>query len=448
MWKRLALAFGLALLGGAVQSEPVALTPEQMRLFGQEALIRGYADQALSIAAALLRRDPGDVAALVLKAQALRIKGDLPASEAVARRAWGLAVTPGNRYAAALALAQALSLQDRRIRAQFWLRQAIQTAPNAAARRQALDDFAYVRDQNPLSLQFDATIRPSNNVNGGARSPLFEFMGIPFILSGDALALSGLTYGLGVSGSYRLSDDGTASSALTFGLSHQSVVLSAEAQVQAPDARNADYALSQAEIGWQWERDSGNGPVTLEVSLGQSWYGGADLAQSLGAGVSLTRRMAGDTSLTLSADVTRQDRLDRPVASSLDGEIGVRLATAGPGGDRWQVGLDLGITRSEDITVDHREAGLSLGWQAARPVAGVGLGASLSARLSDFDASPYAADGRHDRRLSASLTAELRKLTYLGYSPVLSLDYARARSNISLYDTEAFGLSLRLQSRF
>lgn len=448
MWKHLALAIGLALLGGAVQSGPVALTAEEMRRFGQEALLRGYADQALAIAQALLQRDNQDAAALVLKAQALRVRGELAGSEAAARAAWAAARTPGERFGAATALAQALSLQGHRVRAQYWLRQAVQNAPSPAARQQALEDFAYVRDQNPLSLQIDVSGRPSNNVNGGARNPLFEFMGIPFILSGDALALSGLTYGLGLSGRYRLSDDGMTDTALTFGLSHQGVVLSGEAQVQAPTARNADYALNQAEIGWRWERDQRRGPLALEVTLGHSWYGGADLAQSLGIGASLTREVGPGATVTLSADLTRQDRLDRPVASSQDAEVDALLGLTGPAGDRWQFGLGLGLTRSQDITVDHREASLSLGWQAARPVAGIGLGASISAKLSDFDASPYAADGRHDRRLAASLTANLRKLTCLGYSPVLSLDYARADSNISLYDTETFGLSLRIQSRF
>lgn len=446
--KALALAIGLALAGGAVQAAPVELTVPQMRAFGQEALLRGYADQALGIAGALLRRDPQDVAALVLRAQALRVKGALPESEAAARAAWKVARTPGARYGAALAVAQALSLQDHRLRAQYWLRQAIQNAPNPAARRQALEDFAWVREQNPLDVQVDLKLRPSNNVNGGARNALFDFMGVPFVLSGDALALSGLTYGLGLSGSYRLSEGATQRTALTFGLNHQGVVLSPEAQLQAPKARNDDYAMTQAEIGWRWQQDAGKGPLVLEFSAGQSWYGGSELAQSLSTGISLTRDLRDGMTLRLSADLTWQDRQDRPVSSSTDSELGAQLALDGPLGDRWQIGLGLGQTRSRDISVDHHEKSLSLGWQAAKPVAGMGLGATVSARLSDFDASPYADDGRHDRRLGASLTASLAKLSYLGYSPVLSLDYSRTDSNVSLYDTETFGLSLRLQSRF
>jgi hypothetical protein len=58
------------------------------------------------------------------------------------------------------------------------------------------------------------------------------------------------------------------------------------------------------------------------------------------------------------------------------------------------------------------------------------------------------ANGRHDQRLSSSVTATLQKLTYLGFSPVLSLDLARNVSNVALYDTETLGLSVSVKSRF
>ena len=443
-----AATLGLALWGGAAAAGPVQLTAEQLRAFGSEALARGYADQALAVAETLLLRDAGDSLALTLKAQALRVRGDLDASEAAARAAWAAADSDVARYGAATALAQALSLQDRRTSAQYWLRQAVQNAPNAGTRAQAVQDFTYVRDQNPLSLQVDASMRPSNNVNGGARDPLFEVQGIPFVLSGDALALSGLAYGFGLSGDYRLSNEGGKRTALTFAASLQGAILSDAAQVQAPTAENGDYALAHVEAGWQREVQGAAGRLTTGLTAGHSWYGGQDLSGSLTARAMLERPLGPGLNAMFAASVTRQDRLDRPVSSSTDSEIEARLSTKGPGGDAWQIGLSLSTVASDDIGIDHDEATLSLSWQAARPVAGLGLGASLSARVADYDASPYTTNGRHDRRVSASLTATVQSLSYLGFSPVLSLDLSRNVSNVALYETETLGLSLSVKSRF
>ncbi len=438
----------LALSGVVAAAGPVTLTAGQMRGFGSAALARGFADQALAIAEALLSRDAKDSLALVLKAQALRLRGDLPGSEVAAREAWAVARDKSARYSAATALAQALSLQNHRSTAQYWLRQAMQNAPNAAARAQAVQDFNYVREQNPLSLQFDGSLRPSNNLNGGARDPLFEFQGIPFILSGDALALSGLALGIGVSGSYRLSDSGAVQNMLTFAASQQLVILSDEARAQAPDARNTDYALGNVEAGWRRQASGLLGRLTSELKAGHTWYGGQDLSNSLTARIAVERQLSPEVIGTWAASVTEQTRADRPVSDSTELGLAASLATTGPKGEQWQIGLSLSHIASDDISIQHREVALRLGWQAAEPIAGIGLGASVAVQMADYDLSPFTATGRQDHRLSGSLTATLHRLSYLGFSPVLALDVARNVSNVALYDSETAGISLSVKSRF
>jgi tetratricopeptide (TPR) repeat protein len=441
-----ALLIALLAAGGAT-GRPAVLTADQMRTFGMEALTKGYADQALAIADALLARDPGDSAALVLRAQALRVLQRLPESEAAARAAWAHARDPGARYTAATSLAQALSLQGHRLTAQYWFRQAVQNAPSPAARVQARQDFDYVRGENPLSLQVDASIKPSDNVNGGARDPLFEFHGLPFVLSGDALALSGLSWGVGVQGSYKLAVTETDETALTFSGSLQGVVLSQAAKAQAPLARNGDYALEHVDIGLQRKTALAFGLVTGAVSAGHSWYGGADLSNNLTASVGLGRPVgAGYGNLAL--QVTRQNRLDRAISSSTEGQVDLDWTTKGPRGDRWQAGLSVARNISQDINVDHSEATLSLGWQARAPVAGLDLGAGVSLRGANYAASPYTADGRRDVRWTARVTGTVEAISYLGFSPVLSLEVARNVSTVSLYDTRSLGLGLSVQSRF
>ena len=447
----LALACGAALLGAMVQAKPAKLTADQMLAFGEEAMLQGFGDQALAIADALLRRNPDDSLAYALKAQALRVLQRLPESEAAAHAAWDHAKDAPQHYQAATVLAQALSLQGHRTTAQFWLRQAVQNAPSGAAQQQALQDFAYVRSQNPLSLQIDASIRPSDNVNGGARDPLFEFMGIPFILSGDALALSGLSWGAGVQGRYTLAESDKASTTLTFAGSKQGVVLSNAAQAQAPFARNADYALGHVEVRIEHEGALQLGPVasslTTSFTAGHSWYGGRNLSNSLSLGADLNLPV-GASRGTLSASLTRQNRLDHALSSSNEAEVAGQLVQAGPMGDRWQEGVSVRRVVSDDIGIDHAEATVSLDWQARHPVAGFSLGAGLSLRGADYGLSLYSRHGRQDVRWAASLSATVDQITYLGFSPVLSLEFARNNSNIALYDTQTVGIGLSVRSRF
>lgn len=449
--RRAALAALLVLtpfLGaGVAKAKPAVLTADQMLDFGASALTKGYAEQALSIAEALLTRNPVDSSALVLKAQSLRVLHRYPESEAAARAAWAAAKDPAQQYAAAMAVAQALSLQNHRTLAQFWLRQAVQDAPSDAAQKQAMQDFAYVRSQNPLTLQIDASIQPSDNVNGGARDPLFEYQGIPFILSGDALALSGLAWGVGLQGQYKLTETETVQNSLIFGVSDQGVILSQAAEAQAPQAKNGDYALQHVSLGFEHRVFGAKSTLTTAIIAGHTWYGGRDLANGLAVSANLALPW-GKGIITYSANLAQQNRLDHSISSSTEGDLGAVYDIAGPKGDQWQAILNFSQMYSQDISIDHAEATASLGWTSGKPMAGFTPGAVLSVRGADYSASPYTMTGRQDTRWVASVNATINQMTYLGFAPFISLDYSRNVSNVSLYDTESLGVSVSVKSRF
>lgn len=442
------VAAWLALASPALAG-PAVLNTEQMRAFGQEALAKGFADQALGIAEALLARDARDSAALVLKAQALRVLHKLPESEAAARAAWDAAKDPGTRYAAATAVAQALSLQNHRTAAQFWLRQAVQNAPTEVARNQALEDFNYVRSQNPLSLQFDASIRPSTNVNNGTRDPFFRLG--PFLLQipGEQQALSGVVGSFGLSGEYRLAETQSQTTSLTFDGSSQSVVLSRSAQALAPAARNSNYAFETLGIGLSRKMQPSTATsVTLSATVGHDWYGGMSLSNHQNIELGVEQTLSSSVLGFATASVQRQNRLDTKIASSTALDLSLGVAKQVASGDVIRLTMNLDRTNSMAIGVDHSALGATLDWQHAKPVLGMGLAASIGVSRSDYRMSSFTADGRHDVLLTASLSATLNKIGYLGYSPVLSITYARNASNIPFDDTQTFGLSLSVKSRF
>ncbi len=436
-----ALLACLAAGGGAAQQ--VELTAEQMRLFGTAAIARGVGEQALAIAEALLQRDPQDSAALTLKAQALREMGDLAGSEAAARAGWAEAATPANRFSAATALAQALSLQGHRTKAQYWLRQAVQNAPNDSARAQATQDFAYVRSQNPLHLQFDASFRPSNNVNNGTRDTLLGYLfGTPLHLPPEFSPLSGYVAGIGLSGDYRLGQTAKTQDALIFALNAQGVILSQKARTAAPAADAGNYAFEQIEAGWRHKVVLSIGILTTELTAGHNWYGGKDLSNILAAQAVLEKGLADDRVLTLTSGLTRTDRIDRPVSSATGLTLQADYRFGYATGQVWQAGLSLTRNISDDPGVDSRAGGLDLTWAAASPVFGLGLGATAGVTVTEYRNS------RRNTHLSLDLTAKVKKVSYLGFSPVVSVDYSQNTSNFSYNNTEAYGIGMRLKSNF
>ena len=434
-----ALCLGVAT---AAWGGPADLTADQMRALGQSAITHGFADQALNISQALLQRDASDSAALLMQAQALRLKGDLTGSEAAARRAWATATDRPSHYLAATALAQALSLQDHWTRAQYWLRQAVENAPNAAAQSQAVQDFAYVRGQNPVSLQFSGSVRRSDNVNGGGRVQYIQIG--PFILPlpSTLLALPGLSWTLGLSGQYRLSDDGQSLTALTFGANAQGVVLSDAARALAPDLVNGDFLYQQVQVGLQRRSALSFGRVTADLSLTHSWYADLDLANSLTGQLTFERPVSADLNLYLSTDLTRELRLDTFDSSSTTLRIAGGLTQTLVTGDQVDVSLDLSRVASVDIGIDRREAGLLVYWQARQPVVGLGLAANLSARYTLY------ANAREDTHYGVGMSATINRATFLGFAPVVSLDVAHNDSTVPWFSSDTVALGLSVKSRF
>ena len=431
----LALALlALPVAPGPAEAKPVQMTAAELRAYGAAALAKGYADQALQVAQALLARDPKDSAALTLQAQALRILQRLPESEAAARAAWGAATTPGARYVAATSLAQALSLQGHRLQAQYWLRQAVQNAPSQGAAAQALDDLRYVRGETPVTLRFDFGLQPSDNVNGGARVSSFDFFGITLPLPARLTALKGVGWNLGISGDWRIAADPAGETAVTFELQRAGAHLSQD----VPGVSDGDFDFLHLGLGMERK---GRGGSSLRFDLGRNWYGGQDLSATFGVEGVLARTL-GPGTLELTLGATREARLDRASASSTQGRVALAYALRGPKGDGWRIGTNWLAAGSEEDLVTRHEAGLNLDWQAGREVAGLGLSAHLGVTGADYGS------GRKEGRLSASLDAEIDRAAWLGFAPVVSLSWSRSNSNVLIYDTESLGLGLAIRSRF
>ncbi len=439
------------LLGAAaVRAEPLKLDAAGMRQLGLAELTAHHPDKSLAVAEALLQRDPGDVVALILKSRSLRDLGRYAPALQAARQAWSGASTGDERYGAALAMAQALSSQGARTRAQFWLRRAVQAAPTPLAHEIAVRDFDYVRSRNPLSFSVQLSVSPSSNVNGGSSSTTTELLGLPFLLSGDARALSGFEAAAGLSLRWRRPVTPAGQTEYRLGLLDRRYALSADAKAQAPGASGSDYDYEAIELGWsrRFTPQGSRAAYTLGATAGRNWYGHDPLSRylrfDLGAERPLGPRMAGQLRLW-------DEEQWRDDDSALDARtLGLRgrLLLGMKNNDRLGLSLGYRDTGSDSISVAHHALTAGIDWSRGRPFHGIGLAATLDVERRDYPRFPFTAGGRQDLRVSGELSLTFQKVEYLGFSPVLTISAAQTRSTLGLYDSRELGIGLGFSSAF
>lgn len=436
----------------------VKLEPTALRQAAVIALQNGDAATARDYADALLVRDQADVDAHLIRARALRDIGALTEARKAARTAWSLADTDPERYSTAVITAQILSSQDKRTRAQLWLRRAIENAPDARAKARAQNDFRYVRRQNKWQTQLSFTLAPNSNINNGSTrdSSQLNFQltqalfgeEVEFALTGAARALSGLEYGFGVDTRYRLHQTNTTAHDLKLALSYRSFVLSNSAQSEAPDARGSDFAFGTLGAGYDFRKINrdGKGELTLSTSIGQTFFANARLATFVRAGVAQSIKLDPQTKLHFALDLESQT-----------GQRTNDLDTVGLSA-RWDKTLksrDLAFaqvgartTLSDNLDAEFDEVSLRAGYVLAKPVMGARVSMAVGASYRDYDVSVHSADGRQDFRVSADVTATFSQINYYGFNPTVSLSASKTNSNIGLFENNRVGLNIGIRSAF
>lgn len=452
-WRAALLALALACLGplpGAqARAEQVTLTPEALGQTISQLLLRGQPAQAWPLARALAKARPQEFSVQLLLSYAARDTGRYPQALAAGKAAWALAADDRQRTDAALAIAQAQSSSGNRTAAQFWLRRAAQVAPDPATRSRVIRDFRYVRARNPWTVWLDFGAMPSSNINGGSGADTITIFGIPFTLSGDAQALSGLeTHGT-LSVQRTVAESERHLWRLGANLAGKGYQLSSSAKAQAPGAKGSDYAFWAAEafVGGQIRAKRPEDEWDIRALLGHNEYGGAALSNYASVDFGRTLSFGEAKSLHLGGYLERQWRLDSAKNSAT-----LRFADLEwrqpLGRGRLSLGLTLGQVMSASDQVAHIRKGASLGYALARPVLGADLSLSAGYERRDFGLIPFGTENRTDHRLSLEASALLRSQQFMGFAPEVSLSYLRNRSNSVLSDSRDVSVSVRVKSAF
>lgn len=436
------------------RAEPLTLDAEALRKLAFTAVEAGFAGDGLRYTTALLQRDPADSSALVIRSQALRAMGRSDEAVTAARAAWDTAAGDPARFGAAMVMAQAQATAGRRTAAQWWLRRAAEQAPNARAEAVARRDFGYVKSRNPWDVQINAGGAPSSNVNNGSQRDTLTLEGVPFefVIEPEARALSGFEAGLGVQATYRFSPKAPQrQTTARLGLLAEAVVLSDEAQAQAPGLSGGDFAYGALEAGLTHKRAldaQGKTALRLGTTAGRNWRGGDPLSDYLRLTAGLDRSVGRRSALSFGTAVDRVARIDRPLQSSDRTEVRLGLGQRANNGDQLSVGLTAARTVSDSAEIRNAAVGLTFGWAKAEPLAGIGVQAQIGLGTRTYADSRFVRGGREDVELTANLTLHFEEIDYLGFSPVLDLQARRNRSNAALYDTQEFGVTFGIRSSF
>lgn len=416
-----------------------------MRGLAIAALDAGQPGQAETYAKLLLTRDLGDATARLILAEAHVAQGNEAQGRAEAARAWRESDDPRLRFSAARLIAASHGRAGNTLESRFWLRRAVQAAPNEDARAAAIRDFRGQRRVSPWRADLSFGVAPVSNINNGSRSGTLRIPGLPFEFT-TAEPIDGTEFSFGIDGSYRLPGaDRTQANFLTAQAFTRRYRLS-------PDAVGAlaeDFAYTALGLGVRHVRvlETRN-RLRLAADVTHISYGRDPLRAVLSLSADLIRPLSDTAQLSYGGTVERQWSLtDEPDISAAS----LRLRYQRGLGDGRSLSLSTAIrrSRSELSTADYTgfEAGVDYvhGPMALGPT--LQLAADFSARRFGFSRLSPTGE-RDDRSLSLSATLGFPALEYYGFTPTLTATAARSWSNISLYETDALSLRAGFRSSF
>lgn len=451
-WRAAALALSLplcALSAPDAQADPVRLSPQEARVFAAQLGKNGQFRAMREVALGLIKADPNDVAAWMLLSRAESELRNHPAAIRAGKRAWALAGTDTEKFAAAYAVAQGQNAAGKLTAGQFWLRRAGQYAPDDRLGRVAQTEFQKMRRRNPLQTELRFSIQPSNNVNNGTKETWTpDGIGVVFVPTGGLLPLSGTEVSSGISLSYTLKESRKARTRLSFAFDHRTYALSSEAKAIAPGVRGSDFAFTSASLKLGREQAL-NEKTVLKYGLGggRLWLGGDPLSDYGRVEAGLTHRLSPRDALQVQASFEAYQGLGTRRDSDLWQLAGVWSRKLG-NGDLMRLSLAGLVSQSDDVTMDYRQVQAGFSYRKAQAVAGMGLEFGLTLSHRRHEVFPFSADGQTGIEGRASISATLENLDYYGFVPVVKLEAAKRDSDIPLYETQSFGLSVGVRSAF
>ncbi len=442
----------------------------------EDALVNGDPDLTITIADRILAVRPDSFNALFLRALALSDLDEDGQAARIARQAYNAATNEEARLEASKLAGRAHFGAEQYSRAEFWLRRATNHLQDLEDAQQVATLFQRARRANPLTMQYDFSLAPTDNVNGGSNETeiclengdgscacfelsgtgeCLDIFGVLFGLNEADLPLSGAVYTGSARLSYRLSMDRsqiTTVSALFFG---ESVILSQDAKdllassddaaVRAVDASDFSAFLSEFSLGQRQSALSPLGPTYFSVHLGSFQQAGTTLVryQDLKFGQQIPLDWGDALSLDFKAR-TQQGAVPSIANSKI-------YDTSGTYDAKFANGDTASFTLSRSDTVTEADSGSieymgQLAYAFNTSFLNARWSASAQLGIRSFGYLNLIDEDREDVFASLGLVATLEDYSYFGFSPNISFRATQTDSNFDLVDATSIQLRFGIRS--
>ena len=446
----------LAASGAQAQSN-VDIPVDQARTIATRAVLAGDMALAREIALQLLTVDPDDRTALIVIAATAPQMGDPSAGRVAGARAWDLSVTNAEKYEAARLTALAAANEGRFTLSTLWLRRALTVAPDDAEYARTIADARTVARRNPWSTSVGFSISPSNNVNGGAKSPTVTTNGAPTggTLTRDALALEGIRATFNFRTQYRLHAD--ASRRTTVALRYQGARVKLTEDVDIPDA---SFATNTFEGSVRYDHALDIGSYGLGFAVGRSDYRDVDrydlstdmeFYANVRISADYRRPLSSATEINLSTQAERLSYRNANIGDvdrvTLQTGIIHQLAS----GDAWRASLS--YTDSDGDSVNYTSDMWTLQgayfWKDPIGAVSLSVGAGLSwANYPDYQLLGSVAGGRQDTTVFYNVNIGFPDVAYAGFVPGVTVNHSISDSNVSRFTRDTLSVGLTVNSVF
>lgn len=298
-----------------------------------------------------------------------------------------------------------------------------------------IDQFTdALRAGRPAGASVEMALAPDNNINRATRSETLDTIIAPFDLSEDAQAKSGL--GLALKGQ-----------------AYARVGIDSRGQLLVRLSGSADlYRESQFDdvsVGIQAgpEMRSGKDRLNFSGGFSQRWFGGDLYSEIISASANIQHPVGTKTLMTGNVSVSTFDNKSNDLQ---DGTI--YAASAGyerAFSSRFGAGITLGGVRQALNDPGYATTSGALSAFAFRELSRTTLVASLGYSHLEADVRLFLFPRRRiDERYTASLAATFRQVQYMGFAPILRLEYERNDSSVGLYDYKRIAGSIGITRAF
>lgn len=430
-----------------------AVSVNEARLMGMEAIRRGRPDIAAEIAMLLLQKDKTDSFAHFLMASSLmRLKRPKDA-EAAAKQSYRFAKTPEQSYQSAHLAADLAFRRGALTTAQWWLRKSAEAAPDAKRKDVSVAQFHAVKARNPWRIKLAFSVRPSDNVNNGSSDQFNIIDGLPFVgsLSADAQAVKGVIGEAAISLGYRLRHTGHSSTSVGAEISTRRVHLSASEKARLGGDPGFGSDRFSVSLRQDWRPKHSKHRFSLEGEIGRQAYQSASDYSFWG--LTLGHRFALSPNALIDSALEGEQR-SKQSGTRGDRSFGIRSTLVFQRGNEDLITASL-LANRYDTTLDGRSStmfGTQLGYTLAKPIGQIGISGKIGLQTTKYNdytlATIVVPGGRTDTTGYAELQLQFNKASYAGFAPQLRLRHLRTHSNVSRFETKETSITLGIASKF